>query len=136
MLELPSQDRDEISVLGCFAPQYNITGGRVVLGIKGRKDKRRPRKGDKEKEEMLNANENDVEADGDVEMGNGNEQGQSETSGSGQGNWVTTLAASSDGQWLAAGDFKGGVTVYNLDTMQVSYLVFDVRLGVSKRLPS
>lgn len=36
------------------------------------------------------------------------------------GAWVSCLAASEDGQWLASSDTRARVTIYNLDTLQVS----------------
>lgn len=67
------------------------------------------------------------ELDEDIVMGNSDEPEEQEKpiikqdeSDSRTGAWITTLAASADGQWLAAGDVTGRVTVVNLDTLQVS----------------
>lgn len=34
--------------------------------------------------------------------------------------WISCLGASGDGQWLVSGDTAGRVTIFNLDTLQVS----------------
>jgi WD40 repeat protein len=36
------------------------------------------------------------------------------------GEWISCMAASDDGQWLAFSDLKGRVEVWNLDTLRVS----------------
>lgn len=130
MLELPTEERNEVAVLGCFAPQYDAAGGRIVLGLKGKTSRRRPgpsRRENAEKKAQANGHANgEADEEGDVDMTNGHATDErietAQATQSGQGHWTNTLAASGDGQWLAAGDVKGGVTVYNLDTMQVSRL--------------
>lgn len=49
--------------------------------------------------------------------------------------WISCLAASDDGQWLVSSDTNARVTIYNLDTLQVSPLPTVLRPHLSTSDP-
>lgn len=74
-----------------------------------------------------NGNGDDVEMNGNVngddekhEHDDEEEAGDDAGESSGDQAWISCLAASDDGQWLVSSDTNGRVTIYNLDTLQVS----------------
>lgn len=146
VVQLPSHDNDrekvELGVVKCFKPAGNLVGGRVIAGH------RQPGQVQKTKRQLKKmaqmeaiataaavAKLNEEEEGGDVEMnGNGNGNGDDEKheneddddedegvdSDNKDRAWISCLAASDDGQWLVSSDTNARVTIYNLDTLQVS----------------
>lgn len=142
VVQLPSHDEDrdrdrvEMGVVKCFKPAGNLVGGRVIAGQPVHKTKRQLKKmaqmeaiaiaaaklneeeedvemngqGDDEKHENENENENEDEDDEDEGVERDNKDKA----------WISCLAASDDGQWLVSSDSNARVTIYNLDTLQVS----------------
>ncbi|WVQ86293.1 hypothetical protein IAT38_008462 [Cryptococcus sp. DSM 104549] len=110
IVELPSVDEGEknieVEVVKCFERREKVIGGRVIAG----KD---------------NANGHAANG-GDVVMEDGSEDEESEDDEVAQLGkkdektpWVSSLAASEDGQWLGVADLAGRVSVFNLDTLQL-----------------
>lgn len=108
VVELPSDAHDDTTVVRCFAPQHNLIGGRSVVQPKG--GRRRGRKAHDGDVEMVEAKESESDEEGKAEP-------------KGPAPWVTGLAVSDDGQWLATSDLGGKVTVFNLDTLQLHALL-------------
>lgn len=88
-----------------------------------------------EEGQILNG-EDANQQNGDIEMANGdaregeaedspeeNEQEEARST-TANGAWISSLTASDDGQWLAVADLVGRISVYNLDTLQVSIALF------------
>ncbi|TXT12946.1 hypothetical protein VHUM_01347 [Vanrija humicola] len=99
VLELPDQDNGLITVARSFAPQHTTIGGRSV---RGKASRRRNVESDDEEEE---------------------DESASRPANSEPAPWVTAMAVSDDGQWLATSDLGGKVTVFNLDTLQLHALL-------------
>jgi len=111
IVELPADDDDEISVVRCFAPQHHLVGGRSIAPAKGK----RRRRGKK----AAAAPDSDVEMDSSASA----DEADGQATPGGPTPWVTTLAASDDGQYLATSDLGGKVTIFNLDTLQLHALL-------------
>ncbi|KAK4688303.1 U3 small nucleolar RNA-associated protein 4, partial [Tremellales sp. Uapishka_1] len=98
VVQLPEDAKDDIEVLKCFERE-KIVGGRIIKGKKG------------------------IAQDGDVEMSEDEEASESEAveekKTAVNGPWISSLATSEDGQWLALSDLAGSVSVFNLDTLQI-----------------
>ncbi|WWD20897.1 hypothetical protein CI109_105375 [Kwoniella shandongensis] len=114
VLELPEQPKDGVNVVKCFARQDKIVDGRVVKGKKATANGHTPN-GD------VNG---DVDMDKGVEeeVGSGSEdetEDEAEKKQEEQAAWISSLAASEDGQWLGVSDLAGRVSVFNLDTLQL-----------------
>lgn len=108
----------------------------MIAGSKSACASAREGKGKRQLRKMAQM-ENKANEDADVEMnGNGNgalddekheeedEDDEEEHGDKGlhanAGAWISSLAASDDGQWLVSSDTNARVTIYNLDTLQVS----------------
>lgn len=74
--------------------------------------------GDEEDKQESESDEEEDE-DEDDEMG-GDDHNEKQAGVRADAAWVSSLAASEDGQWLAVADLEGRVTIFNLDTLQVS----------------
>lgn len=131
IVALPKEDGEgDVRVTECFKPLVS-DGSRTTVGLTRRQQKKLA----KEAKERAGAANGD--ANGDVEMADeaGDAQGgEKETnededvpetdskSTSTPGAWISCIAASEDGQWLATADLLGRVAIYNLDTMRVSQM--------------
>jgi U3 small nucleolar RNA-associated protein 4 len=128
VVSLPSPDSDEgegVEVIKSFQMGGNVVHGRVIVG--GKKRRRNGRKNGIDPESVTEVEvvddmevdekegEDDEEADEEKEDVK-EEVAQKEEEQS----WISCLGASGDGQWLVSGDTAGRVTIFNLDTLQVS----------------
>ncbi|RSH87122.1 U3 small nucleolar RNA-associated protein [Saitozyma podzolica] len=71
--------------------------------------------GDEEDKEESESDEEDEDDEMDGDDDNDNEKKAGVRADAA---WVSSLAASEDGQWLAVADLEGRVTIFNLDTLQ------------------
>jgi len=113
-------DGEGVEVIKSFQMGGNVVHGRVIAG--GKKRRRNGRKNEIV-EEVVEEEEDGMEvdsasADEDEEK---EEVKEEETAIKGdEQSWISCLGASGDGQWLVSGDTAGRVTIFNLDTLQVS----------------
>ena len=135
VVSLPSPDSGEgVEVIKSFQMGGNVVHGRVIAGKKRRRNGRKndpviaeednemevdavPDDEDKEEEREGEDKEDDDE-DGEKEEVKEEVKVEEEQS------WISCLGASGDGQWLVSGDTAGRVTIFNLDTLQVSQSFF------------
>lgn len=133
VVQLPAHADPEtrVEVLKCFRPGGNVVAGRVIAGGGGGGGRRRQRKLAKlngqvnghgnDSAHAKDSQSEDVEMNGDEEPETEREEAHQDSPETDQeGAWIACLAASEDGQWLVSSDTLGRVTVYNLDTLQVS----------------
>lgn len=137
VIQLPNPTDSEpvVEVVKCFRPGGNVVAGRVIAGSGGAGGgRRRQRKLAKMNGQVnghvtptSNGHGETETQDADIEMNGDDEHEQerveleeAEEANVEDGAWIACLAASEDGQWLVSSDTQGRVTVYNLDTLQVS----------------
>jgi U3 small nucleolar RNA-associated protein 4 len=123
-LPIPGEGEGEgVEVIKSFQMGGNVVHGRVIVG--GKKRRRNGRKNDQPVTEVEvmddmevdeKEGEEDEEADEEKDEDVKEEVAQKEEEQS----WISCLGASGDGQWLVSGDTAGRVTIFNLDTLQVS----------------
>jgi len=128
VVSLPSPDSEEgVEVIKSFQMGGNVVHGRVIVG--GKKRRRNGRKNgiDPEAVHEVVAEEDDMEVDAvpenedeDNEDKDDEDEEKEEVAQKEEQSWISCLGASGDGQWLASGDTAGRVTIFNLDTLQVS----------------
>jgi len=127
VVELGEKD---VQVVKCFKVEGNMVHGRVIAGTpkpKGRRQKTANGNGHKHNNGHVNGN-GTVNGNGDEEMPSADEdddEEDSEVRGAEEAvkedkTWISCLAASNDGQWLVSSDTNAKVTIFNLDTLQVS----------------
>lgn len=127
---------EEVEVVKCFKVEGNVVHGRVIAGAGGGTTRSQRRRGGRGDVEMSQANGH---ANGHKHTngnGNGKANGNAEEEDDDEDEdeddvpaesknedktWISCLAASTDGQWLVSSDVNGKVTIFNLDTLQVSY---------------
>jgi U3 small nucleolar RNA-associated protein 4 len=128
----------EVEVVKCFQMGGNTIHGRVIAGSTKKHRRRNGRatttangngngngNGIEHETEVVNGHE-DIEIDDIVEEEQDEEEeAEEEVKAEGKEeeqtqSWISCLAASGDGQWLSSGDTSGRVTIFNLDTLQVS----------------
>jgi U3 small nucleolar RNA-associated protein 4 len=132
VLDLPRIGEGEgegLRVSKCFLRDERTVGGRVIKSIAG--------KAGTEKEVVSTTNgsgkttRQDQQLNGYAETSEDDEDNEDEdeqraigrlSPGKGPVAWISSMAASDDGQWLAVSDLEGKVSVFNLDTLQVSPL--------------
>ena len=128
VVSLPSPSTGEgegVEVIKSFQMGGNVVHGRVIAGKKRR---RNGRKNDPEVvEEVVEEENDDMEVDAVPEDGEEKEEEdgeevevKEEVKVEEEQSWISCLGASGDGQWLVSGDTAGRVTIFNLDTLQVS----------------
>jgi hypothetical protein len=124
VVSLPSpSDLEQVEVIKSFQMGGNVVHGRVIVG--GKKRRRNGRKNDNAIEEVVDE-QDDMEVDAvredeeeeDEEKDDVKEE--EEVKVKEEQSWISCLGASGDGQWLVSGDTAGRVTIFNLDTLQVS----------------
>ncbi|ODN79167.1 hypothetical protein L198_07917 [Cryptococcus wingfieldii CBS 7118] len=114
VLELPQADGDdagvkgkgkEVGVVKCFERKERVVDGRVIKGreevngaVNGHVDGDVSMNGDDEKEEEEEEEEEEV-------VGKKKQKEELQA-------WVSSLAASADGQWLGVADLKGRISLY------------------------
>jgi len=129
IVALPKEDDEGVvRVTECFKPLVS-DGARTTVGLSRRQQKKLAKEA-KERAAAVNGDANgDVELADEEDDGHGGEQENDEdeeaqetepSSSSTPGAWISCIAASEDGQWLATSDLLGRVAIYNLDTMRVS----------------
>ncbi|ORY26812.1 WD40-repeat-containing domain protein [Naematelia encephala] len=112
VLELPSEARRDVEVVKCFQRKDGLVDGRVVKHLKGMNGDSAPN-GTPKVNGKANGGSNGHAMDVDSE-----EEAEEPATSTKTPAWVTSLAASDDGQWLALGDLAGRVVIINLDTLQ------------------
>jgi len=121
VVSLPSPDSEEgVEVIKSFQMGGNVVHGRVIVG--GKKRRRNGRNNDQPVTEVvddMDVDEKDSEEDEEADEEKDEEKEQVAQEKEEQ-SWISCLGASGDGQWLVSGDTAGRVTVFNLDTLQVS----------------
>lgn len=133
----------EVEVVKCFQMGGNTFQGRVIAGPGNghgngngqKKQRRRNGRGHANANGTVNGVANgeivdeamEVEVEEEVDDVEEDEVKEEEDDGKtskgnqdGRGQWIKCLGASGDGQWLCSGDTAGRVTIFNLDTLQVS----------------
>ncbi|WRT70913.1 uncharacterized protein IL334_007912 [Kwoniella shivajii] len=100
VIELQEDFDEDVNVIKCFAREDKIVDGRVVKG--------KPNGHTNGDVNMSDESDEDDESDDEVPS---NKEEKSA--------WVSCLAVSEDGQWLAASDLDGRTGVWNLDTLQL-----------------
>ncbi|TYJ51515.1 hypothetical protein B9479_007911 [Cryptococcus floricola] len=114
VLELPQVGdagvkEKEVGVVKCFERKERVVDGRV---IKGREERNGTVNGHVDGDVSMNGDEEEEEEEEEEEVVvKKKEELQA---------WVSSLAASADGQWLGVADLKGRISVFNLDTLQAS----------------
>ncbi|WVN86073.1 uncharacterized protein L203_101231 [Cryptococcus depauperatus CBS 7841] len=116
VIELPQPSlevEEEIKVIGFFKTRENVIAGRVIREMPNGNHL------ELQADEDNSANRNDYEGDemsmdeeSESDFGHGKKQ-ESNSS------WISSLAVSIDGQWLAVADLSGSVCIFNLDTLQL-----------------
>jgi hypothetical protein len=125
VVSLPSPGEGEgVEVIKSFQMGGNVVHGRVIVG--GKKRRRNGRKNepvtevevvdDMEVDEKEGEEDEEADEDKEEEAVEVKEEVKVEEEQS----WISCLGASGDGQWLVSGDTAGRVTIFNLDTLQVS----------------
>jgi len=131
VVSLPSPSTGEgegVEVIKSFQMGGNVVHGRVIAGKKRR---RNGRKNEVVVEEVAEEDEMEVDAvpddedkeeerEGEDKEDDNEEEVKEEVKVEEEQSWISCLGASGDGQWLVAGDTAGRVTIFNLDTLQVS----------------
>jgi len=128
-LPSPTGDSEGVEVIKSFQMGGNVVHGRVIAGKKRRRNGRKNDPIIAEEVEEQNDMEVDVPEDGDKEDDDNEEEDEKEeveeeVKVEEEQSWISCLGASGDGQWLVAGDTAGRVTIFNLDTLQVSQPFF------------
>ena len=129
VVSLPSANSGEgeaVEVIKSFQMGGNVVHGRVIAG--GKKRRRNGRKNEiveevvEEEEDKDDMEVDSASADEDEEKEEVKDE-ETATKDEEQ-SWISCLGASGDGQWLVSGDTAGRVTIFNLDTLQVSQPFF------------
>jgi U3 small nucleolar RNA-associated protein 4 len=144
IIELPtpspsSKQVEEVSVVKSFNMGGNTIHGRSIMGLTRRQKRsaaHREAKGlNGDSSATVNGNGNgngNEEEDEDMDIAP-EDNSNSSSHESKNGNWISCLCASEDGQWLVSSDVGGRVTVFNLDTLQVSHASFALGIWVRAR---
>ncbi|WVQ77610.1 hypothetical protein IAR50_007298 [Cryptococcus sp. DSM 104548] len=112
VLELPQVDEEgvkgkEVGVVNCFERKERVVDGRV---IKGREETNGAQNGHVNGDVSMEGDDSEEDNEEEEEVVQKKEEQQA---------WVSSLAASADGQWLGVADLKGRISVFNLDTLQL-----------------
>lgn len=111
-VQLPEDEEGEVNVLAAFQLRQG-TAGRAVVALNTRKARRRQRNRAAAQQESAE----DVEmANAEAEEDSSEDEDDSEVS---ESSWVSCIASSADGQWLAVSNLAAQVVIYNMDTLKL-----------------
>jgi hypothetical protein len=134
VVSLPSPNSEEgegVEVIKSFQMGGNVVHGRVIAGQKKQR-RRNGRKNGIDHEPVIEVVEEHDEMDVDAVQEDEDKEDEDEADEEKEEvkeevaqkeeeqSWISCLGASGDGQWLVSGDTAGRVTIFNLDTLQVS----------------
>jgi WD40 repeat protein len=111
VVQLPEDEQGEVNVLATFQLRQ-AAAGRAVVSL-SKRSRRRERKRAAHKDEDVEMANGDADADEDSSDDDDVELGES--------SWVSCIASSADGQWLAVSNLAAQVVIYNMDTLKVSW---------------